>query len=449
MKANSKNQVKGQISFIEQKLNKIGIEKLSKDCEFSKRKAKKISAKDFLLGFFLMAKNRENQSYRNWAIKIGWIIKDRVSKQALWKKMQQTQIIFLKKVLSLIIKDTLSNNNAYPKLKMFKNVIVEDSTAIKLNDKLHKDYPGNGYWDNKANKAIMKIQAAYNITSRKLLRLDVSSFRDNDQGYSPKIVQILKRGDLIIRDLGYFVLKVFKELNEDGIFFISRMKKHVNIFSKKDEPPIDLAKMLKKRGSLDIEVFLGEKEKLPVRLIALPVKEEIASERRRKARANRDKRCSPNQEHLYLLGWELFITNVGKEVLSPKDIAELYFIRWRIEIIFKSWKSYFKITQIPKDANKIRVESFIYCTLIFIVLFQVHFYNYYLSKLKSRALPSEEISLLRLMQFMISNIDVILQPYSTVSWRNGNLIFDQINYYCQYESRKDRVNFSQKLRILS
>lgn len=448
MKANSENQIKGQISFIEEKLNKIDIEKLSKDCDFSKRKAKKVTAKDFLLGFFLMAKSRENQSYRNWAIKIGWIIKDRVSKQALWKKMQQTQIIFLKEVLSAVIKQTLSMSNDHPKLKVFKNVIIEDSTAIQLNDRLHKDYPGNGYWDKKAKKAILKIQAAYNLSRRKFIRLEVNSFRENDQGYSPKIVQILKRGDLIIRDLGYFVLKVFKRLNEDGIFFISRMKKHVNIFSKKDEQVIDLAKMLKKRGDLDIEVFVGEKEKLPVRLIAIPVKEEIASERRRKARANRDKRCSPNKEHLYLLGWELFITNVGKEVLSPKDIAELYFIRWRIEIIFKSWKSYFKITEIPKDANKIRVESFIYCMLIFIVLFQVHFYNYYLSKLKSRALPSEEISLLRLMQFMISNIDIVLQPYSTESWRNEDLIFDQINYYCRYESRKDRINFSQQLRIL-
>jgi hypothetical protein len=226
------------------------------------------------------------------------------------------------------------------------------------------------------------------------------------------------------------------------------MKKHVNIFPKKDEPAIDLAKMLSKRGSLDIEVFLGEKEKLPVRLIALPVKEEIANERRRKAKTNRDKRCNPSKEHLYLLGWELFITNVRKEVLSPKDIAELYFIRWRIEIIFKSWKSYFKITDIPKDANKIRVESFIYCTLIFIVLFQVHLYNYYLSKLKSKALPSEEISLLRLMQFMISNIEIVFHPDSTESWRNEKFLFAQINYYCQYESRKDRANFSQQLRIL-
>jgi len=130
MKANSKNQIKGQISYIEQKLDKIDIEKLSRDSDFSKRKAKKISAKDFLLGFFLMAKSRENRSYRNWAIKIGWLIKDRVSKQALWKKMRQTQIIFLKKVLSSVIKQTLNNNTDYPKLKMFKNVIVEDSILL-------------------------------------------------------------------------------------------------------------------------------------------------------------------------------------------------------------------------------------------------------------------------------------------------------------------------------
>jgi len=359
MKTNSSNKKGRKESFIEQKLNKIGILKLSKESEFSKRKAKKITAKDFLLGFFLMTNSRENHSYQNWAIKIGLIIKDRVSKQALWKKMQQTQITFLKKVLSSIMKDTLSNNSEYPesgKLKIFKNVIVEDSTSIQVDDKLYKDYPGNGYWDKGAKKAILKVQAAYNITRRKFIRLDVTSFRENDQGYSPKIVQVAKRGDLIIRDLGYFILKVFQSLNKEGIYFISRIKKRVNIFSKKDETIIDLAKMLKKRGNLDLEVFLGEKEKLPVRLIALPVKEEIATERRRKAKTNRDKRCNPSKEHLYLLGWELFITNVDKEILKPADIVQLYFIRWRIEIIFKCWKSCFRIIDLPKDANKIRTE---------------------------------------------------------------------------------------------
>lgn len=454
MQTNSSNKKGRKESFIEQKLNKIDIEKLSKESEFSKRKAKKITAKDFLLGFFLMTNSRENHSYQNWAIKIGLIIKDRVSKQALWKKMQQTQITFLKKVLSSIMKDTLSNNSEYPesgKLKMFKNVIVEDSTSIQVDDKLYKDYPGNGYWDKEAKKAILKVQASYNITSRKFIRLDVTSFRENDQGYSPKIVQIAKRGDLIIRDLGYFILKVFQKLNEEGIYFISRMKKRVNIFSRKDETIIDLAKMLKKRGNLDLEVFIGEKEKLPVRLIALPVKEEIATERRRKAKTNRDKRCNPSKEHLYLLGWELFITNVDKEILKPADIAQLYFIRWRIEIIFKSWKSCFRIIDIPKDANKIRTESYIYCMLIFVILFQVHFYNYFLAKTKTKrhTLQTREISLFRLMQFITRNIDFILLFGSRVDCKNQDFLFDQINYHCPYESRRDRANFYQKFLQLS
>lgn len=452
MKTNSRNKNERDKSFIEQKLNKIPLDKLSKESEFSKRKAKKITAKDFLMGFFLMAHSRENNSYQSWAIKIGWLIKDRVSKQALWKKMRQTQITFLKKVLSSIMKDSLgvkSNDRHNEKLEMFKNIIVEDGTNIQLDDKLYKEYPGNGYKKNNNKTAILKIQAAYNITRRKFIRLDITSFRDNDQGYSPKIVQILKRGDLIIRDLGYFVLKVFQKLNKEGIFFISRMRKRVNVFTRKDEIVIDLAKMLKKRGKLDMEVLIGEKEKLPVRLIALPVEEKIANERRRKAKTNRDKRCNPNKEHLYLLGWELFITNVGKEILSSTDIAELYFTRWRIETIFKSWKSYFKIIAIPKDANKIRVESYIYCMLIFITLFQVHFYNYFLAKISSQALQNREISLMKLMQFITTNIAFILQCNLAVCVQEENFLINQIRYYCLYESRHDRINFSQKLLKLS
>jgi hypothetical protein len=449
MKANSENRNDKNESFIEKKLNKISLEKLSKESEFSKRKSKKITAKDFLLGFFLMTHSRESQSYRNWAIKIGWIIKDRVSKQALWKKMGQAQIRFLKEVLSSIMENSIEIERCdlhSEKLKMFKNIIVEDSTNIQLDDKLKNEYPGNGYQNNNNKTAILKVQAAYNITRRKFIRLDITSFRDNDQGYSPKIVQILKRGDLVIRDLGYFVLRVFQKLNKEGIFFISRMKKGVNVYSKKDEIVIDLAKMLKKRGKLDMEVFLGEKERLPVRLIALPVEEKIANQRRRKAKVNRDQRCKPSKEHLYLLGWELFITNVEREIISPNDIAQLYFIRWRIEIIFKSWKSYFKIIAAPSYANKIRIESYIYCMLIFITLFQVHFYNYCLAKTKSK---TKEISLLRLMQFMTTNIEFVFMSALRDKVVTESFLFNQINYYCLYESRTDRVNFHQKLLKLS
>jgi hypothetical protein len=441
MSTNSNKTNKGEKSYIEQKLNKIPLEKLSKESKFSKRKQKKITAKDFLLGFFLMGNNPGDKSYRNWAIKIGLLIKDKVSKQALWKKMQEEQIVFLKKVLTVIIKGFIGQKKA-TKLKMFNDVIIEDSTHIKLNDKLYKEYPGNENQNKTTKKAILKIQAAYSITRRRFIRFAITSFRDNDQGYSQKILQVVKKGDLLIRDLGYFVLKSFKDLNKEGVYFISRLWKGINVLSKKDGTVIDLAKMLKKRGQLDIEVFLGKQEQLPVRLIALPVEEKVANERRRKAKSNRDKRCSPNKEHLYLLGWELFITNVTKETLTTENIAELYFIRWRIETIFKSWKSYFRITDIPEDTNKIRIESYIYYMLIFITLFQVHFYNYCLSKTKSQ---TRGISLMRFIQYVTGNMILILQFNLGGTLQNEKFLLDQINYYCPYESRNDRVNFYQKI----
>ncbi|MGD8778084.1 MAG: hypothetical protein PVH88_03895 [Ignavibacteria bacterium] len=100
MRANSEKQRK---SFIEKKLEKIPLEKLSKESKFNNRQPKKISTKDFLLEFFLMVKSSGNKSYRNWAIKIGILIKETVSKQAIWKKMHEGQIVFLKEVYLLQI----------------------------------------------------------------------------------------------------------------------------------------------------------------------------------------------------------------------------------------------------------------------------------------------------------------------------------------------------------
>jgi hypothetical protein len=52
---------------------------------------------------------------------------------------------------------------------------------------------------------------------------------------------------------------------------------------------------------LDIDVCVGAKEKLRARLVAIPLPEEVAAERRRKAKANRDRRLKPSQERLAVI----------------------------------------------------------------------------------------------------------------------------------------------------
>src|SRR3972149_3297691 len=449
MKTNSKKKGLRFSTIIEQKLRKIPINKLARQSGFYKRRPKKIKPKGLLIAFIQTICASKKNTYSNWACQLGIMINGTVSKQAVSKKISEPLVEFLKNLLKAIMIESLklkASDNIALKLKQFKRILIEDSTTIKLNTRLTKEYPGSRNQTGKELSAL-KIQSIFDILKQRFLRFQITSYRKNDQGYSGRILEIAKSGDLIIRDLGYFVLGVFKKLIQQKIYFISRLRKDVNVYSE-EEKPIDLAKMLNKRGSLDIEIFAGEKDKLPVRLIAIPVETVVANQRRRRAKQGRDRRVRPGKKHLFLLGWDIFITNVEKQKLQGNDIIILYRIRWRIEMIYKSWKSHLRITNLPQRANKIRVESFIYSLLIFILLFQVHFYEYYLQKQKAK--NNQTISLMKLMQYIVNNIALIiyLSYLGDTAYKN-NLLNKQILYYCRYEQRKDRLNYEQLIQKLS
>jgi hypothetical protein len=54
-----------------------------------------------------------------------------------------------------------------------------------------------------------------------------------------------------------------------------------------------------------------------------------------------------------------------------------------------------------------------------------------------------------LMQFITMNIEIIFMNTFEDNLKSERFLFGQINYYCLYESRTDRVNFYQKLLKLS
>ncbi len=269
----------------------------------------------------------------------------------------------------------------------------------------------------------------------------ISAFTKNDQNASRDILSIVKPGDLIIRDLGYFVLSVLNAIALKGAFFITRLKHGVSIFELDGETPFNLLEQLRKYGLLDIDVIVGAKEKLLVRLVALPVPDDVAAERRRKAKRNRDRRLNPSKEHLALLGWNIYIMNVDRETLDADQIAELYGCRWRIETIFKSWKSYFSLTNVPK-ASAFRVKAHVYSRLIYITLFQAYiFVQLYEKTCKQK---SKQLSLLKVCRFFKEQVWAVILFIS-----DPESLEDQIFYHCTYESRKNRVNYVQKISSLS
>lgn len=400
-----------------------------------------------MLGFFSMALVGKN-GYSKWAEHVGILIGNTVSKVALWKRMNKEQVQCLHAILEetfkiKIYKQHLSSKNNIALFSPFGEVYIQDSTIIKLPDELSGQYKGSV--SKGKQKSSLRIQAIYGLLSGTFKDFNITSYTENDQGASGSIIDILNTGDLIIRDLGYFALKVFKAIELSNAFFLSRYRYRVNVYDAKTGEQISLLKILKQK-TIDTEVLVGSCEKLKCRLVAIKLPEHIAAERRRKAKnRNQDKRLNYRSEYMKLLSWSIFLTNIDKQVWSPKTISKAYRIRWHIEIIFKGWKSHFNIANLipetPKqnrnsekyiELYKTRIDSVILLMLIFIIIFQVHIYTSLVFKILYKY--QKLISIIKLCSYVATHKEKIF------ACKTIDGLEKEIAYYATFEKRQKRFN---------
>lgn len=287
----------------------------------------------------------------------------------------------------------------------------------------------------------MRVQAFFDLLSESCLGFSISAFTRNDQKASADVLDIARAGDLVIRDLGYSSLSVFRQLKDAGVHFISRLKHGTLIFDENADG-IDLLARLQREGSLDIQVRVGAAAKLPLRLIALPVPEAVAAERRRKARLNRDRRLNASDERMRLLGWKILITTVPSSQLSSKALIKLYSLRWRIETLFKAWKSHFRFGTIPPYATDTFVCAIVLAGLLYVAVFQCLF------QVLQRADNSKHphISPLKLASILQNLAAIELQ--AIIDDIHPEVFVQLTLYHCRYD-RRQRNNYYQILADLS
>ena len=261
----------------------------------------------------------------------------------------------------------------------------------------------------------------------------------NDQKASPDLLPLVQKNDLVLRDLGYFAVRVLEQIVQRGAFFLSRFCFRTAVFDLKGQP-IDLLKLLRRKGKLDQWVLLGVREKMRVRLVALPVPAHVANERRRKARAHLQNRCQLSKEYLALQNWTLFVTNVAAEVLSAQQLRALYGQRWQIEIIFKSWKSHFNLEAVSSSTTRELLEVTLYGKLLFITLTHP-LISPLLVDATVQPYSRLKVSLL-ISQCLLS----VVFEYWAIDVAKG--LSRQMHYHGRYEKRK-RQNIWEKLFSLS
>ena len=437
-----------QITKLKSKLHALDLESLGQAHQFHLRKSGKFSSLDFVLGFFLSFLTGEN-SLRAWAEKISQCSGQLLSKQGLSSRLDLRLVRFSKGLLSRALEKQLFDQGqplySGALFTHFPSVLIEDSTCLKLPDVLAEFFPGAYSKRLKRSTATARIQLRYSLKAEQYTHLAIQSFRQNDQSYAYQIVSSIQAGDLVLRDLGYFVLGSFKAILKAQGHILSRYRFGINLFHSGDKTKICLNHQLTKvekagRKIWEQWVLVGKKEQVPLRLIAIRLPDSVVAQRIRKAKKNRNKKANHNSDYYELLKWNIFLTSVGKTIWNAKQAAHAYTLRWRIEMMFKTWKSHLNLAKMFEHKQSLsyeRVMIQLYLIISWMVLFLMPWYRFFSRKaLKNNTL---RLSIAKFTQWVKGRFnDLVLAKRLEEFWKI-------VQHYCLEEPRQNRMSQAQIL----
>ncbi|MFH0966432.1 MAG: IS4 family transposase [Methanobacteriota archaeon] len=260
-----------------------------------------------------------------------------IRNQSFRKRFNNKLVIFLKSLLEHYIDKTVRQSPAHLKgiVQDFKDILVQDSSIIRISKKLYELHPAARSRDNSAG---LKIHAVYSAISHSLKKATITTERVHDakmQEIGPEV-----ENTLLLNDLGYYSLKVFSKIHSYGGFFVSRVKTNA-VFKviTVNSGPSDFLSIVDKNCFQNIK---GDEffEKIPKRgVFDLTCSFQVGEERVNKTKMPilQEFRviCSWNP---IAKKWQVYVTNLAEECFCADDIYELYRYRWVIELIFKELK---------------------------------------------------------------------------------------------------------------
>ena len=414
------------------------IRELAFETGFCKRKSGKIDASDFLINLCFQS-IKDTVSYNDLAAQVHANSGVSASRQAYCERTNESCMNFFQRILEHIILSKCNDDDLeqIKKQGRFKRILIQDSTIIKLPLRLFNVFSGV----RNAHTAVCnaRIQGIYDLISGRFIKFSIDPYSKNDLSVTMEIP--VQPGDLILRDRGYFTLASVAKHKQAGADSIYRYQHNTTLFNPKTNKKINVLKLLSRKGSVDMEVRSDTEKNLLLRLVAVPVPEKIANQRRRKAKKNAS-RHTVSQEILKLMSWTIFFTTITDSAITFKEILMLYAIRWRIENIFKTWKSNFnfdKVHNVSEIQLHVLLRSrFIMITLIYQKLFLPLSVQVYRQ-------TEKHLSLMKFMRYVSQNMK-LMSNLIDCYW-SDTALFQAVMRYCTYDNRK-RENFETTTRFI-
>jgi len=267
-----------------------------------------------------------------------------ISAQGLDERFQEKAADLMQAVLGAGVERAITAHPAsLAILERFAQVIIQDSTVVQLPAELLPIWQGCGSASGKG-QAALKAEVRWELKQGRLWGPYLEDGRVNENR-SRIMGEPVTEGALFIADLGYWKLARMQAWSASGSYWLSYLRFNTVVLDENQQRQ-NLLQLLQAQNNphIELKVFLGEKPRVPARLIAVRVQQETADRRRQRIYdvARRMQRPADPQV-LALADWTILVTNVPATLLTLREATHLIRIRWQVELLFKLWKSHGQI----------------------------------------------------------------------------------------------------------
>jgi IS4 transposase len=249
--------------------------------------------------------------------------------------------------------------NLSKKLERFEDVLIQDSTIVRLHSSLAEKFPAA-----RTRKVAAGVKVGVLVSA-------VANGPKTVALYAEKTAEIktLKMGSwikdrILLVDLGFYKTQLFARVEENGGYFVSRIRKNMDPVIVSIEEGVPKTKRNEFIGKTLNECI----EKLSGKDIDAIVK--IAFKRRAYNGKQKNDEMKARLVAVYNEEEEkyhIYITNIQKDVLNAKDIAKLYGARWDIELLFKELKSKYAL-DVLETKNVQAIEALIWTAILTLIV---------------------------------------------------------------------------------
>jgi hypothetical protein len=230
---------------------------------------RKCQAKDLISLCIFLSQRIGTESLVSLCTKLHEATGTSLSAEALNKRFNERTVNFLKRLFLHVFQQRFTPVSLLP--SRFTRIRILDSTSFQLPEQCAPSYKGVGGGGSKAG---VKIQVEYELLSGEFLELHVGDGKSSDCSYGQERTKTLEKGDLILRDLGYFSIYDLEEVANKKAFYVSRIRWNTQVYQKGEDGKWillnveSLTKNLKEGESLELpEAHIGLHQKHKTRLV--------------------------------------------------------------------------------------------------------------------------------------------------------------------------------------